>query len=638
MHSAKPVLSVLVLTSLVTTLLPAQTTTPSDPARLLVVYNDSWPDRNGNGVGDSKELALAYAKARHVPAANLLGLQISGTSRIIGGSGTKAWGALHDLIVTPLKARLAKLGKTKIDGFLLCYGVPYRINSLSSNKSLRAIDHLIQVPDGLGTKTTWGFNGWWTTNPYFESSPGVGTDKGRFQHSLYKYAGKDYYLVTRLDGFDLEASRDLLDAALYAEKYGSKGQGKMDGNAYIDTRYGKKTDSWLKSNYPNYPGYSTYGLWDMRMAYGKLWPEAMKIPTYWEPSGKEIGETGAKYTNGKPALLAPEALLYFGWYNYNQYHDVWSWLTGSVACDLNSNSIAGFDSRTATRKGFLTKAMERGLAAGAGVIAEPYLSGHERPEILLYYLLKGYTFAECSALGDPALWWRGVRMGDPLYAPYRAGLKRNVDTSKPVARWTRVTARTGTSATLDLALVRSLTSPELGRATVAYGTTAAMNQKLDPKKGHHARQLVPIDKLDPKAAGYYTQVTWTDPAGNRTTLPPFAMTPRAFTKIDVHVSGPASIQQNAILPLRFSLASTPHLWNLKTFAIEIRQTLPTKGPWVDITALALGIASEVAFGPEAESLLFQMKVPFPLKGSFEFRIRATNSLGSDSQVLPLTAK
>jgi len=616
----------------------AQTGTPSDPNRVLIVYNDSWPDQNGNGVGDSKELALYYAKARKVPASNLLPLKIPGLSRSIAGSGLKAWANLHDQIVTPLNAKLATLGAAKIDGILLCYGVPYRIAAPTTSQSLRAVDHLLQVPTGLGTRSSWGFNGWWTTNPYFESSPGVGTDKGRFSHSLYSYASKPYYLVTRLDGYDLETALDRIDAAAYAEIHGSKGQGKMDGNAYIDTRYGQKTDTWLRSNYPNYPGYRTYGLWDMRMAYGKLWPEAMKIPTLWEPSGKEIGETGAKFTNSKPALLTPDALLYFGWYNYNQYHDVWSWLTGSVACDLDSNSIAGFDSRTATRQGFLTKAMERGLAAGAGVIAEPYLSGHARPEILLYYLLKGYSFAECAALADPALFWRGVRIGDPLYAPYQSGLTRTKDTSKPTERWTKVSKRNGSDVTLDLAVQRSHSDPELARPTIAYGPSAAMTQTLDPKKGHHARMLVPVTGLDPKLAGYYARVTWTDPAGNRAALPPFAITPRPFTAIDAHVSGPSSLKQYGLLPLRFAVSSKPDLLSLTSFQIEIRQTLPSAGPWIDITSLAFGLLSEVAIGRELETLLFQTRFAFPLKGSFEFRISAGNTKGSDSHVLALTVQ
>jgi len=616
----------------------AQTTTPSDPQRLLVVYNDSWPDANKNGTGDSKELALYYAAARKVPLGNLLGLKFPTNSRSISGSGLTAWANLHDQIVTPLKAKLASLGATKIDGILLCYGMPYRISTPASSKALRAVDHLLQVPDGLGSRTAWGFNGWWTTNPYFEDSPGVGADKGRFQHSLYRYGTYEYYLVTRIDGPDLEASLDLVDAALYAEKYGSKGQGTLAGNAYIDTRYGQKTDAWLRSNYPNYPGYQTYGLWDMRMAYGKLWPEAMKIPTFWEPSGKEIGETGAKFTNNMPALLAPDALLYFGWYNYNQYHDVWTWLTGSVACDLNSNSIAGFDHRGATGRGFCAKAMERGLAAGAGVIAEPYLQGHARPEILLYYLLKGYTFAEAAALADPALFWRGVRIGDPLYAPYDSSLTRTKDSSKPQGRWAHVQDRTGSAVTLDLAIQRSKSSPEVGRATIAYGPTAALGQNFDPKLGNHARQLFELPNLDPNLAGYYAQATWTDPAGNHTVLPPFALTSRSFTTVDVHVSGPSTIQQNAVLPLRFAVACLPNVLALTSFKIEVRQTLPSAGPWVDITSVAFGLLSEIAFGPDSESLLFQMKFAFPLKGSFEFRISAGNAKGSDTHVLLLTAQ
>ncbi|HHI81120.1 MAG TPA: TIGR03790 family protein [Planctomycetes bacterium] len=617
-------------------LLPAQG--PRDPKRLLLIYNKSFADQNGNGLSDSLDCANYYAKARGVPASNILGITFPFKSRTIPGNSAKAWEHFHDYIVTPLNAKLKALGTTKIDGLVLMYGMPYRIGAPTSSQSLRAVDHLLQVPTVLGSRTGWGFNGWWTTNPYFESSAGVGTDKGHFSHTLYKYGAFEYYLVTRIDGFDLEAALDLIDGALYAEKYGSKGAGKMEGRAYIDTRYGKKPDSWLKSNYPYYPGYRTYGLWDMRMAYGSLWPRTIGLPTWWEPSGKEIGETGAKFTNGKPALSAPDALLYFGWYNYNQYIDVWSWNVGSVASDLDSNSIQYFDARKAPRHGFLTKAMQRGLSAGAGVIAEPYLSGHVRPEIILYYLALGYPFQEASALADPALFWRGVRIGDPLYAPFLKTLTRSKDQSSPKLRWSRIAARAGTSVTLDLAIQRSPKAPELAKVLVNYGLHASMGKSFDPKRGHHARQYFDLPGLDPKAAGYFCQATWTDPVGHTVKTPVFAITPRAIQGVDVHVQGPSSISKNAPLPLSFSVATQGSLSNLTGLKIELRQTLPTAGPWIDITGLSFSLLNEAAFGPEFESLLFGIKPNFPLQGSFEIRISAQVGSKTDSQVLTFSAK
>jgi uncharacterized protein (TIGR03790 family) len=603
-----------------------------------VIYNKSFADQNGNGLSDSLDCANYYAKARGIPANNILGITFPFSSRTIPGNSVKAWERLHDYIVTPLNSKLKSLGTTKIDGLVLMYGMPYRISAPTTSQSLRAVDHLLQVPTGLGSRTGWGFNGWWTTNPYFESSAGVGTDKGHFSHTLFKYRGLEYYLVTRIDGFDLEAALDIIDGALYAEKYGNKGQAKMEGRAYIDTRFGKKTDSWLKTNYPNYPGYRTYGLWDMRMAYGSLWPRTIGLQTWWEPSGKEIGEANAKFTNGKPALSAPDALLYFGWYNYNQYLDVWTWDVGSIASDLDSNSIQYFDNRNAPRHGFLTKAMQRGLSAGAGVIAEPYLSGHVRPEIVLYYLALGYPFQEASALADPTLFWRGVRIGDPLYAPFLKTLKRNRDLSTPKLRWTKIAKRAGTKVTLDLAIQRNPSAPELARTTLAYGLHASMGSRFDPKRGHHARQFFDLPNLDPKAAGYFSQATWIDPAGHQLKTPIFAITTRSVQAVDVHVQGPTSIAKNSLLPLAFSVTTQGPLSQLTRFRIEIRQTLPQAGPWIDITGLSLTLIQEAAFGPEFESLLFGIKPSFPLQGSFEIRITAAVGSKIDNQVLAFTSR
>ena len=63
-------------------------------------------------------------------------------------------------------------------------------------------------------------------------------------------------------------------------------------------------------------------------------------------------------------MTAPGALFYYGWYNYGTYRDVWEWLPGSAASDLNSNSIARIRSQAPGT--FVAGAMRRGLTAGVG--------------------------------------------------------------------------------------------------------------------------------------------------------------------------------------------------------------------------------------------------------------------------------
>ena len=57
-----------------------------DPARVLVIYNTSWPDGDGDGVPDSLEVAQYYAARRGVPAENLLGLPLTPASWAYGSA------------------------------------------------------------------------------------------------------------------------------------------------------------------------------------------------------------------------------------------------------------------------------------------------------------------------------------------------------------------------------------------------------------------------------------------------------------------------------------------------------------------------------------------------------------------------
>src|SRR5205814_257065 len=110
------------------------------------------------------------------------------------------------------------------------------------------------------------------------------------------------------------------------------------------------------------------------------------FPMKWEntTAGLSIGDSGATFSDGTIAATAPRALFYAGWYNYERYNDVWAWLPGSAACDLNSGSTFGL------------QALHHGASAAAYVLGEPFLGYHQRPNVLLYYLLHGFNFAEAS--------------------------------------------------------------------------------------------------------------------------------------------------------------------------------------------------------------------------------------------------
>jgi hypothetical protein len=107
------------------------------------------------------------------------------------------------------------------------YGVPYTV--LNASGASVSIDNVIM---GLNYWNPSTDDIYWYTNPYLESAPTFGTDKAHFDHATYKFAGTEMYLVTRLDGpLGLNGSQELVDQALYGDRYIAANAGYYQGNA-----------------------------------------------------------------------------------------------------------------------------------------------------------------------------------------------------------------------------------------------------------------------------------------------------------------------------------------------------------------------------------------------------------------------
>jgi len=588
-----------------------QSTTPDDPGRVLVLYDLNEADGNGNGVGDSLEIAQTYARVRGVPTKNLLGLNIS-TTRFYY-SGTNAWTDLWNDILAPLQARLGQIGTGTIDVILLSYGVPYRISVPGmASHATRAIDNLIAIPFSVGGPSGPALPSSWWTNPYFEASPSRPPDQGRFNHATYRFNGNPIYLVSRLDGPDVHAARELIEGARYGERYFSPQPGYHQGFGYIDTRYGKYS-STLLDGYPF--GYSTYQTADKCVAFGQRFIQAAGLPLKWEPTGAEIGEAGAQYHDNTPALTAPNALFYAGWYNYNRYLDVWDWLPGSIACDLNSNSIK--DLHTTTSGTFLPSAFRRGLTAGAGVIAEPYLTGHYRPEVLLYFVLNGYTFAEAACLSNPALAWVSVQMGDPLYSPTRAGRNPVQDRTPPPSPNLGVDVKGGGDAEVYADLDTLGREPDLVTMKVDYGADRAMRLSQGHDKVYRVRKTVALTSLAPDTLYFYrTEVR--DPAGLTTPSLRYVFFSTPAAPVRTHVAPPVvQVKHNQTFPLDVVYVVNPDLTALESWKVELID--PQKITY-DITFLIYYAILEANIAAEWNTISLHVRLPAVLPpGSYTIK-------------------
>lgn len=507
-------LPLLILAGLVA-VLPASATAqhfdpdPEDLAdRVLVIFNANWPDDDGDGVGDSEQVARYYAASRRIPSSNVLGLNCTTSYYYSGQTG---WEAFWDEIAVPVQDYIeVTLGSREaVNGIVLCYGMPYQINP--PGWSRRALDTTLVGLWDMGDRTTPKYETYGRYNSYHDPAPTIHDDMERFDPITYPTGGETSYLVARLDGQDVEHAIELVEFALYGDAYLSPLPGYWNGFAYADTRYGAYTWADL-ANYPY--NHWAYANADKDMAYGRQWMETPGFTLRWEPYGTEIGEPGATFEDGSSAETAPRAMFYEGWYNYNKYQPVFEWLVGSAACDLNSNSIARIrDENPGT---FLGESFKIGLTCGVGCIAEPYLNGHPFPETFQYYLLmKGFTFGEAARISDPKLSWTNMYVGDLLYQPMRANKVALLDDVAPAPCEVMENPGVNAGEREFRTFLNSIGGlPDVGELTLHFGADSNFGNTVSgddprPRLFHTAT----ITGLGADEFIHY-RADYTDPAGN----------------------------------------------------------------------------------------------------------------------------
>lgn len=488
---------------------PSLTPGPEQPERVLVVFKVNDLDRDGDGLGDSEQVARHYIARRAVPEDNLLGLTISTNYEFYYQQS--GWTDFFDEVVTPLRQALALKGTGSIDHVLLCYQVPYIVDLTQLGLGKRALDSLLADPYRLGDRLTPDLPTYWASNAYFDPDPGYGPDLDRFHHG-YHAGGQPMYLVSRLTGASADRAMELVERALYAERYLALSQSSpgFSGEAYLDTRYGDYSESEL-SAYPF--GRQYYAEADRGIAYARFFFEAAGLTVRWEntTNDKAIGDPLAFFSDGQPATSAANALLYAGWYNYGRYFDVYDWVPGAVAVDLNSNSARYL--REMMPPAFLSSALDRGLTAGAGAIAEPYLNGHPYPETLAYYLLQGYTFGEAAMAATPGLRWVTLAVGDPLYSPYRVTRSPSNDLEAPPVP--ELVIKGSGAAKLLYAGVGSAAQPELVRGSLEYGLAGSEEHSVKGEPAWRCQQVFAPTGLASRSFYRYI-IRLADPGGNET--------------------------------------------------------------------------------------------------------------------------
>ena len=348
------------------------------PANVLVVVNDT--SEASRRVGDY------YTQKRAIPPANVVHLKAPITETI---SRAEFAAALEAPIVNALSKRSLQ---DRIFYIVLTKGVPLRIAGTPGRSGTRAsVDSELTLLYRKMTGVFVGVDGP-VANPYYAG------DRPE-DHPLFSHAAQDIYLVTRLDGFTVDDAIALVDRSLAAtgasgaivldQRGGAVGQGNewlataaarlrgmnLGARVFLET-----TDTRAGTDVPRL-GYFSWGSIDSRQtsrtAAGPFAPGALasmflstdartmvEPPAQWKP-----GATGSNYAGSSQSL------------------------TGDL--------------------------LRAGATGAAGNVAEPYLDGAVRPDILFPAYVSGLNLAEAFYRAIPSLSWQTVVLGDPLCAPFR---------------------------------------------------------------------------------------------------------------------------------------------------------------------------------------------------------------------------
>jgi uncharacterized protein (TIGR03790 family) len=419
-----------------------------EPAEVVVIVNKNVPD--------SRAVADYYLKARRVPAANVVALDLPKEEDISRKDYDQRF-------VAPLRNKL-KDRKDEVKCLLCVYGVPLRVGGDLPTEAERAelkklepevkdaeaavtqaqedLKKLSDAKGGLfGTadlvraagrkeldarrRTQERVNRRRAFLSHAESHAAVDSElmllwwdkyelrrwqanPNYFQASQKAREGKPPTLLTaRLDGPSAEVVKRMIDDAVGAEKDG------LRGKVYVDAR-GIRFDPKRSDSGHGYAGYDE----SMRETAALLkGPGRMDVV---------LDDRNELFAPGS----CPDCALYCGWYSHANFIDCCRFVKGAVAWHLASSEAVSL--RRPDVKYWCKNLLEKGACATLGPVAEPYTVGFPKPAEFFGFLATGkYTLAECYAKTVLFASWMGVLVGDPLYNPFKNDPRVKEDDVKP---------------------------------------------------------------------------------------------------------------------------------------------------------------------------------------------------------------
>ncbi|HVV00457.1 MAG TPA: TIGR03790 family protein [Verrucomicrobiae bacterium] len=374
--------------------LPARGASPGD--EVILIYNKETPG--------SREVAEHYAKKRHVPAGQILGLSLPTTEDISRvefrdqlQKPLAKWLANNNLwrigsnfvdATTNHPARVVwKVNRSKIRYAVLCYGVPLRIPD-DPNVKEAGLDKIIPQMRSNGAAVDSEL----ALLPMIEDNVPLHGPLANWAFSATNEAAlhptNGLLLVTRLDAPSVKIANALVDKAMEAETNG------MWGRAYFDLRDTtepgfKMGDDWLRAaaDICKHSGFETV--------------IDNKPGTF--PSTFPMSQIG----------------IYMGWYAQDVCGPLAQpeveFMPGAFGYHLHSYSACTVRSAT---QAWVGPMLAKGVTITMGTVAEPYLGGTPQVAVFISRLLAGFSFGEAAYAGQSVLSWQTTVIGDPLYRPF----------------------------------------------------------------------------------------------------------------------------------------------------------------------------------------------------------------------------
>ena len=362
-------------------LFPAVRLFAQSAENILLVLNESSPI--------SLEVGQYYAEKRGVPRDNILRLKTPADDSIERA-------VYERQIENPIAGWLYRnFAQDRILYIVLTKGIPLRVAGTSgADGTVASVDSeltlLYRKMAGQSVPPAGRVD-----NPYFRGNA------QNVQSNVFTHETVDIYLVTRLDGYNFDDIRGLIDRGLTPSWEGKiildgKGSSQDKGETWLQAAadllkaagYGDRvlldSSSKVLTGVDGVLGYYSWGSNDPANKLRRL--NLTFVP----------GALAAMFVSSDARTFAePPADWNIGTWDNKASHYAGS--PQSLAGDLIREGVTGV----------------------AGHVAEPFLEATIRPDILFPAYLAGFNLAESFYQAMPFLSWQTVVVGDPLCAPFR---------------------------------------------------------------------------------------------------------------------------------------------------------------------------------------------------------------------------